>query len=77
MPVVLREGPYEVSVFCREHGEPPHVHVWRDGRRAKFWLLPLELADGGRFKPFELRRMHRMLAPHEAALFQKWQAIHG
>lgn len=77
MPVVLREGPYKVHIYSREGREPAHVHVWRDGRQAKFWLAPLAIADAGRFKPMEVRQMRRMLVPHEPMLLREWEAWHG
>jgi hypothetical protein len=77
MPVVLREGPYRVCIYAYERGEPPHVHVWRDRNQAKFWLRPVSLADGGRFKPVELRRIERILSVSAARLLEEWHARHG
>ena len=77
MPVVLREGPYKASIYAYERGEPPHVHVERDDARAKFWLRPVSLADGGRFKPIELRRIERILRAHATRLLEEWHARHG
>lgn len=44
MPTVLRSGPYRVFFHSDEGHEPPHVHVVRDDRIAKFWLDPVKLA---------------------------------
>ena len=40
MPVVLRVGPYRFYFYSHEPKEPPHVHVDREDRSAKFWLDP-------------------------------------
>ena len=77
MPVVLRKGPYKVVIYTREGREPPHVHVRREPDEAKFWLCPLDVADPGRFRPVELRRIERMLAPHHTRLLEEWHARHG
>ena len=44
MPTVLRSGPYRVYFYSHEGREPPHVHVDREDRSAKFWLEPVGLA---------------------------------
>jgi hypothetical protein len=36
MPTVLRDGPYRFYFYSHEPNEPPHVHVDRDDRSAKF-----------------------------------------
>jgi hypothetical protein len=77
MPVVLREGPYRVFIYTREGPEPPHVHVRRDGKEAKFWLRSLCVADPGRFRPLEVRRIARILMAHADQLLEEWHARHG
>lgn len=37
MPTVLRSGPYRLFFCSADGAEPPHVHVERDQRTAKFW----------------------------------------
>jgi hypothetical protein len=44
MPTVLQDGPYSLVFFSSDKGEPPHIHVKRDRRIAKFWLGPAVLA---------------------------------
>jgi hypothetical protein len=41
MPTVLRSGPYRFHFYSGDAEEPPHVHVERDEKTAKFWLAPL------------------------------------
>jgi hypothetical protein len=77
MPVVLRQGPYTIVIYTREGREPPHVHVRREAKEAKFWLRPLSVADPGRFRPLELRRIARILMAHAEKLLEEWYARHG
>jgi hypothetical protein len=44
MPTVLRWDGYRFYFFSNERNEPPHMHVDKGGRSAKFWLLPVGLA---------------------------------
>lgn len=41
MPLIKQIGAYEFRFGTRgERGEPPHIHIWRGGAKAKFWLAP-------------------------------------
>jgi hypothetical protein len=74
MPVVLRIGPYRVYFYSNELDEPPHVHVDRDDRSAKFWLRPIRLAWSDGFREVEINRIRRILKPHERHLVRAWYA---
>ncbi|MEW5964895.1 MAG: DUF4160 domain-containing protein [Pseudomonadota bacterium] len=50
MPTVLRIGPFRFFFYSGDGGEPPHIHVERDGTIARFWQMPVRLASGGGFK---------------------------
>jgi hypothetical protein len=56
--------------------EPRHVHVWRDGKEAKFWLEPLELDKSRRcrFAPHELNDIVRRITAgtNLATLINAW-----
>ena len=45
MPTVLRSGPYRLFFYAGDRDEPPHVHVERVDRIAKFWLDPIGLME--------------------------------
>jgi hypothetical protein len=47
MPNILRVGPYRFFIYSNEGDEPPHVHVRRDRKLAKFWLSPSPWPPGG------------------------------
>ena len=72
MPTVLRSGPYRFYFFSHEPNEPPHVHVDRDDRSAKFWLDPVGLARNLGFSAHELRDIDRILREHEQELLEAW-----
>jgi hypothetical protein len=42
MPVVLRAHGYKFWFYEVDLGEPPHIHVGKDGNQAKFWLNPVK-----------------------------------
>ena len=73
MPTVLRSGPYRAYFYSHDLNEPPHVHVDRDDRSAKFWLEPVSLARNLGFKSNELRVIERLLVDNEALLLAAWR----
>lgn len=45
MPTVLRSGPYRCFFYAGDHDEPRHVHIEREDKIAKFWLVPVRLQE--------------------------------
>jgi hypothetical protein len=77
MPNVLRTGPYRVYFYSHELGEPPHVHVDRDERSAKFWVGPVALARNLGFPAHELTTIQKILEQHEQQLLDAWHDYFG
>jgi len=77
MPTVLRVGPYSFVFFSSDGGEPPHIHVKRDQRIAKFWLEPVRLANDHGFSKHELRRITRLVVEHQQELLEAWHGYFG
>ena len=72
MPTVLRHGPYRFYFFSNEGDEPPHIHVDRDNRSAKFWLDPVALERNHGFAGHELRTLERVAGEHQRAFLERW-----
>ena len=77
MPTVLRIGPYSFVFFSSDGGEPPHIHVKRDRRIAKFWLNPVKRAANQGFREPELRRVARLVRANEERLLEAWHEYFG
>jgi hypothetical protein len=77
MPTVLRVGAYRFFFYSADAGEPPHIHIERDDRVAKFWLDPVRLVTSGRFARPELREMERLVAQNEDFLLEAWRGYFG
>ena len=69
---MLRSGPYRFFFFASDRDEPPHVHVRRDEKLAKFWLQPVRAAYNYGFSAAELRRIAVIVQENEAALVKAW-----
>lgn len=74
MPVVLRVAGYKFFFYQADlvH-EPPHVHVSKEGNEAKFWLDPVEIARGGRFRKNDLREVERIIEENSEFLLNAWK----
>lgn len=72
MPTVLRSGPYRLYFYSWDLNEPPHVHVDRDDRRAKFWLDPVALAAQSGVAPHEVRMIEALVHTHRGQLMKAW-----
>jgi hypothetical protein len=74
MPHVARHGPYRFYFYSDEGDEPPHIHVGREHRTAKFWLTTVALARRGGFNDPELRRIEAVVRTHQLRFLEVWHA---
>ena len=72
MPTILREGPFRFYFYAGDRDEPPHVHVERDNRVAKFWLDPVRLERGGGLRATELRRIEQIIEDNQTRFLREW-----
>jgi hypothetical protein len=75
MPTVLRDGPYRIFFYSADRGEPPHVHVAREAKEAKFWLNPVRLEESGGFGSSEINRLTKLVEEHQQDLLREWHAF--
>ena len=73
MPVIIRIRGYRVWFYQADLVEPPHVHVGKAGKEAKYWMEPISLARSGNFRPHELNEIARILEHHQNTILQAWQ----
>ncbi|MAL84407.1 MULTISPECIES: DUF4160 domain-containing protein [Idiomarina] len=72
MPTILRIGAYRFFFYSNENGEPPHIHVQRDNKLAKFWFKPVLMSSSIGFSSFELRRISKIVVQHKEELLEAW-----
>jgi len=80
VPTLLRIDGLRVSIFSNDH-PPPHVHVFKAGNEALFFLNcpsgPPTLREQYGFSERELKQIQEALKPHIIDLCAKWEEIHG
>ncbi len=74
MPTVLRIGPYRFFFFAGDRDEPPHVHVEREDKVAKFWLDAVRLQSSGGFSRNEIIRIQKLVGEYQLQLREAWNA---
>jgi hypothetical protein len=77
MPTVLRVGGYRFFFYANDREEPPHVHVEKEDKIAKFWLDPLRFQNSGGFNRFELRQARRIIEENNQKLIEAWHEYFG
>lgn len=73
MPTVARIGPYRFYFYGNEGSEPPHIHVQRERKLAKFWLSPVRLARARNFASHELTRIAAIVVENEMRFLEAWE----
>ena len=72
MPAILKWHGYRFFFFSDEGKEPPHIHVAKDGRMAKFWLEDCKLAYNDYFKDNEVRRLRKVVLENQERFLEAW-----
>ncbi|MGJ0483623.1 MAG: DUF4160 domain-containing protein [Methylomicrobium sp.] len=74
MPTILRIGPYRFFFFAGDRDEPPHIHIEREDKVAKFWLDPVRLQSSGGFSRNEIIRLQKIVGEYQIQLREAWNA---
>ena len=77
MPTVLNQGGYLFFFYAGDRGEPPHIHMEREGRIAKFWLEPARLASSGGFRHGEINAVERIVVAERERFMEAWNDFSG
>ena len=77
MPTVLRIKGYRFFFFVADGYEPPHIHVAKEDRAAKFWLDPVEMARNEGLRKPEVQEAAGIVRENLTALNEAWFARFG
>ncbi|KAA0227163.1 DUF4160 domain-containing protein [candidate division KSB1 bacterium] len=72
MPTVLRSGPYRLFFYAGDRDEAPHIHIEREHRTAKFWLVPVRLHSSGGFARHEINAIQKLVEVNQEQLLRGW-----
>ena len=72
MPTLVQIGPYRLFFYAGDRDEPPHVHIERDDKVAKFWLDPVRLQISRGFSSKELNRIRKLVEENQEDFQRRW-----
>ncbi len=72
MPTVLKIGPYRFFFVSIDYDEPPHIHVRRERKVAKFWVDPVVLQKTGGFNRSELNKIVKLVRDNKNFILERW-----
>lgn len=71
MPAILRVRGF--WFYAADLDEPPHVHVGKSGKEAKYWVAPIALTRSGKFRGHELNEIERILRRYQDDVLKAWE----
>jgi len=77
MPVVLRWNGHRFLFYSKEIGEPPHIHVLKDGKQLKFWLADMRIARNEGFAAHEANAIMKVASEHRETFLEAWNDFFG
>ena len=72
MPTILRIKGFRFFFYSNENDEPPHIHIENAENTAKFWLVPIELADSYGFSGKEINTIRKLVTEHQQTFLNAW-----
>jgi hypothetical protein len=77
MPTLLIWHGYKFRFYALDVGEPPHVHIVKDGKSLKVWLKNLEVAQNKGYSDQEIARLLNVAAEHRDQWIGDWNDFFG
>lgn len=71
MPTVFILFGYVFKFYSNDH-EPLHIHVLKDGHKAKLSLSPVRLVENLGFKPAEIKLVASIIEKNREEIAEHW-----
>ena len=71
MPTVLIVFGFVFKFYSNDH-QPIHIHVLKDGHKAKFSLFHVELVENIGFKLSEIKLMESIIEENKEVIAEHW-----
>jgi hypothetical protein len=72
MPTILKYRSFRFYFYSHENNEPPHIHIDKDDKSAKFWINPINLAVNYGFNKKELNEIEKLIKSNKILMLEKW-----
>ncbi|ODS53378.1 MAG: hypothetical protein ABS40_17145 [Agrobacterium sp. SCN 61-19] len=77
MPTLLLWKGHRFLFYSKEIGEPPHIHVLKDGKQLKVWLRDLGVPRNAGFAAHEVNAILKVVAEHRQGFEEAWNDHFG
>jgi hypothetical protein len=77
MPTLLLWKGHRFLFYSKEIGEPPHIHVLKDGKQLKVWLRDLGVASNAGFAAHEGNALLKVVEEHRQGFEEAWNDHFG
>jgi hypothetical protein len=74
MPTIFIFFGYRFLFYANDH-TPIHVHVIKDGNRAKFTIFPVKMVENTGFKKQELKLIETVIAENVETIATHWNTF--
>ena len=75
MPTIIRENGFEIRIYTDDH-EPPHVHIYKSGKRAKMTLQPV-VVIATEMNMKQTKQVELLVYKHLDKLLEAWKFYNG
>ena len=76
MPTIFRKNGYRFYFVSFDGSEPIHVHVSKDSKEAKIWLMPVKVA-WSQFSAVETRKIIKEVSNKKKFIYATWEKHFG
>lgn len=77
MPTLLVWQGHKFRFYALDRGEPPHVHVVKDGKSLKVWLRSVEVARNNGYDGRDIKRLLAVIAERRDDWIGVWNDFFG
>jgi hypothetical protein len=77
VPTLLIWRGYKFRFYALDAGEPPHVHIVKDGKSLKVWLQSVEVARNKGYTDQEVARLLAIVAERRDDWMGAWNDFFG
>jgi hypothetical protein len=77
MPTLLQWKGYRFFFYSADRWEPPHVHIYKQGKEAKIWLRDVSVAINLGYSAKDLNEIITATREHQQAFQEAWNDHFG
>lgn len=77
MPTLLQWKGYRFFFYSADRWEPPHVHIYKQGKEAEIWLRDVSVAINLGYSAKDLNEIITATREHRQAFQEAWNDHFG